>query len=112
VGGRLGGDSAYRALARAELERQAAASPMSATANNFLANLDLIERRDADAARHLKAALAVDPGLPAGHERLAQIALRAGRAEDARREYSLELRRHPENRGARDALRRIEGRAP
>ena len=107
VGRRWRADSSFRALARADLERQAASSPYHSMAENFLANLDLLEHRDAEAARHLEAALAVDPRLPTGHERLAGIALRAGREGEARREYRLELRGHPENRAARAALARL-----
>ena len=105
---RLSSDAAFRAAARAELERQAGSSRWNSVANNFLANLDLIEHRDADARRHLEAALAVDPRLPAGHERLGRIALRQNRPADAAREFARELALHPENTAARAALRQLE----
>jgi hypothetical protein len=73
VGRRCRADSAFRARAWAELEREAASSPWNSTAHNFMANLALLEGRGDEARRHLEAAMAVDPHLPQGRERLARL---------------------------------------
>jgi tetratricopeptide (TPR) repeat protein len=88
-------DSAFRAGARAELERRIGSSPWNAEARSLLANLDFIDH-DLEAARvQLEAALRVDPRLAGAHERLALIAMQQGRAEDAVRELEAELELGP-----------------
>ena len=85
-------DSALREQARAELERQAAASPYNSRASSLLANIALIEGRAADARALMLHALAVEPALPSGHERLGMIALGAGDAHQALLEFEREAR--------------------
>jgi hypothetical protein len=85
-------DAALRAEARAELERQAASSPYNSRATSLLANIALIEGRRDDARSLISHALTVEPGLPAGHERLGMIALEAGDAHGALAEFEREAR--------------------
>ena len=97
-------DTAVRALAEAELVRQAAGSPHNAMANSVLATLELIEGRLPDAEARLRHALAVDPDLPRAHERLGMIALSAGRPRDAVSELERALAERPVPPGLRFAL--------
>lgn len=80
--GRLGerclADTAVRAAARAELARMAAESRASSGAHTYLSLLAELDGRITDATREQRAALAVDPLLPRGWERLGDLALRAG----------------------------------
>jgi hypothetical protein len=85
-------DPVLRAEARAELERQAAASRWNSRASSLLANIALIEGRDDDARTLMRHALAVEPTLPSGHERLGMIALGAGDARSALTEFEWEER--------------------
>lgn len=85
-------DAALRAETRAELERQAASSPWNSRAASLLANIALIEGRGADARTLMTHALAVQPALPAGHERLGMIALGSGDARGALTEFEREAR--------------------
>jgi hypothetical protein len=85
-------DAALREQARAELERQAASSPWNSRASSLLANIALIEGRAADARALMLHALAVEPALPSGHERLGMIALGAGDARQALAEFERESR--------------------
>lgn len=79
-------DPVARARARDELERMAMASPWNSWALSLLANIDLVDHRYDEARTHLEQALAVNPDLDFGHERLGIIALSQGRASDAVRE--------------------------
>ena len=83
-------DSALRARARAELERQAAGSPYDATAERGLGMVALAERRLEDARRHLQRALEADPGTPRAHEALGIVALWAGQSALALLEFERE----------------------
>ena len=85
-------DSLLRAETRAELERQAASSPYNSRATSLLANIALIEGRVADARALILHALAVEPQLPSGHERLGMLALGAGDARTAVAEFEREAR--------------------
>ena len=85
-------DSVLREQVRAELERQAAASPYNSRASSLLANIALIEGRAADARALMLHALAVEPALPSGHERLGMIALGTGNAREALAEFEREAR--------------------
>jgi len=67
-----------RAAARAELARMAVESRASSGAHTYLSLLAELDGRIADAAREQRSALAVDPLLPRGWERLGDLALRAG----------------------------------
>ncbi|HZJ71312.1 MAG TPA: hypothetical protein VFF36_10315, partial [Planctomycetota bacterium] len=78
LGDRCVADLALRGAARAELERMARESRASAGAHSYLSLLAELDGRAADAAREQRAALAVDPFLPGGWERLGDLALRAG----------------------------------
>jgi Flp pilus assembly protein TadD len=84
-------DSLERGRARAELERMASLSRANAGAHNFLASIARMDGRDADAARHLRAALAADPLIPRAHQGLGDLALAAGRWREAATEYGREL---------------------
>jgi Tfp pilus assembly protein PilF len=84
-------DTAFRAGARAELERRIASSAWNAEARSLMANLDFLDRDIESARAHLEAALRVDPLLFGAHERLALIAMQQGRVEDAIRELEAEL---------------------
>jgi Flp pilus assembly protein TadD len=68
-------DEALRRAARAELERQAAASRYNAGASSLLADLAMADGRFPEARALLEHALAVDPGTPRVHERLGLVAL-------------------------------------
>jgi len=85
-------DSSLRTETRAELERQAASSPWNSRATSLLANIALIEGRASDARALVTHALAVEPDLPAGHERLGMIALAAGNAREALADFEREAR--------------------
>jgi Flp pilus assembly protein TadD len=69
------GDEGLRREARAELERQAAASPYNAGASSLLADIAMVEGRFPDARALLAHALEVDPDTPRLHERLGLVAL-------------------------------------
>jgi hypothetical protein len=84
-------DTAFRAGARAELERRVASSPWNAEAHSLLANIAFVDRDLAAARVHLEAALAADPRMFGAHERLALIAMQEGRVADAARELEAEL---------------------
>jgi Flp pilus assembly protein TadD len=88
-------DTALRAAAIADLERQAAGSPRHAMANSVLATLLMMDGRLGEAEARLRAALVADPDLPRAHERLGMIALAAGRPRDAVRELTRALREPP-----------------
>ena len=88
-------DTAFRAAARAELERRIASSPWSAEARSLMANLEFLDRDIAAARAQLEAALEVDPRLFGAHERLALIAMQQGRVNDAIRELEAELELGP-----------------
>lgn len=112
---RWGTDSAFRAAARVELERQSRESRFNAFSESFLGNLELLERNDPGAARHFRAALVARPRMPGAHQHLGEIALRRGHRDEAEREYREELRVSPGNVGAReqlDALRLSGGGMP
>jgi hypothetical protein len=101
---RWGTDSAFRAAARVELERQSRESRFNAFSESFLGNLELLERNDPGAARHFRAALVARPRMPGAHQHLGEIALRRGHRDEAEREYREELRVSPGNVGAREQL--------
>jgi hypothetical protein len=85
-------DSAACDRLAAELERSCAESPRNAQSRSLLANIALM-RGDLEGARgELERALAVNPLLPRGHERLGMVALEQGRARDAVREFRAERR--------------------
>ena len=85
-------DSTLRTRVRGELLREIAASPYHAIALSLLANVDILDGR-LDAARaHLREALALDSRVPHAHERLGNMALDAGDAREALREFQLERR--------------------
>ena len=85
-------DPRVRAAAYRELLRQIASSPFNARASSVLANLDWMEGRTDLAAARLNHALALDPRVVTAHERLGMIALRAGDAARARREFDAEAK--------------------
>jgi tetratricopeptide (TPR) repeat protein len=85
-----------RARAIQELERQVASSAWSAHALGLLANVALVERRYDDARALLGRALAIDPALGRGHERLGLIALEQGRPRDALAEFERERALNPD----------------
>src|SRR6185436_15428548 len=117
LGASLAADSTRRAAAAAELERTIRESPFNGSAHSNLANIAMIEGRTQDAGRELLLALAADPGAIYAHERLALIALGAGRPRVALDELE---REHPEKehraiterlkREARVLLRETEAR--
>lgn len=88
-------DSGLRAVAIAELERQAAGSPLNAMSNSVLATLLMTGGRFGEAEARLRQALVADPDLPRAHERLGVIALADGRPRDAVRELERALRERP-----------------
>ena len=88
-------DTALRAMAIAELERQANGSPHNAMANSVRATLLLMSGRLGEAEARLREALAADPDLPRVHERLGMIALADGRPRDAARELERALDERP-----------------
>ena len=83
-------DSVLRVRARAELEREAAGSPLNAGAERGLGLLALAERRYADARAHLRRALALEPDAPHSHEALGMVALWDRQPLEALREFELE----------------------
>lgn len=85
-------NAGLRAAVRGELERQADSSPYNSRALSLLANIAIIEGRGADARALMMRALAVEPGLPSGHERLGMIALGSGDARQAVVEFQREAR--------------------
>jgi Flp pilus assembly protein TadD len=88
-------DTALRAVAIAELERQAAGSPLNAMTNSVLATLLMTGGRLGEAETRLRQALIADPDLPRAHERLGVIALSDGRPRDAVQELERALRERP-----------------
>ena len=85
-------DPRLRAAAYRELLRQIASSPFNARASSVLANLDWMAGRTNLAVARLNHALAVDRRAFTAHERLGMIALRAGDAARARREFEAEAK--------------------
>ena len=83
-------DSAYRALARAELERMEAGSPEDGGAHHMLGIFAMMDGRLDDARRHLERALAKKPFLPKVHELLGIVALEQSRPRDALAEFERE----------------------
>jgi len=83
-----------RALARAELERQIAGSPLHGGASHLLGILELMDRRYVEARTRLERALALKPLLPNVHDLLGTIALAEQRWADAARELGRERRFH------------------
>ena len=100
-------DPVLRRRAEAELERQLASSPFNSRAHSLLANFALMDRRPDVARNHLEAGLAKNPYTYAAHVRLGVIALGAGDARAALREFEHERRAG----GGSDALDLYEGRA-
>jgi tetratricopeptide (TPR) repeat protein len=92
-------DTAFRAALRAELERQARDSRFNATAHSLLANVALLDGRQAEARRHLRQALESDPFVPRTHQRLGDLALELGDPREALREYAAEKYLHGEPPG-------------
>jgi tetratricopeptide (TPR) repeat protein len=88
-------DPAIRARTIEELERQVASSRWSAHALGLLANVALVERRYDEARALLGRALAIDPALGRGHERLGLIALEQGRPRGALAEFERERALNP-----------------
>ncbi len=88
-------DTVLRAQAIAELERQAAGSPLNAMTNSVLATLLMSGGRLGEAEARLRQALIADPDLPRAPERLGMIALADGRPRDAVRELERALRERP-----------------
>jgi len=86
-------DTTQRPAVRAELERMVRDSPANSGAHSILAQLDLYERRYADARAHLLAARAADRLLPAYHERMGLAWLLDGRTDEAIRELKLAIAR-------------------
>jgi Flp pilus assembly protein TadD len=99
-------DTALRAVAIAELERQSAGSPLHAMTNSVLATLLMTAGRLGEAEARLRQALVADPELPRGHERLGMIALADGRPRDAVRELGLALDEPPVPPGVHFSLGR------
>ncbi|MFN0150279.1 MAG: tetratricopeptide repeat protein [bacterium] len=93
VAPRLAGDASLRAQLRAELDRQAAASPQNSEARSLLATIAIIEGRLDDAEPHLREALRIEPFTPRAHERLGMIAMARNQPRDALRELLVEYRR-------------------
>jgi hypothetical protein len=79
-----------RPLIRAETDRQIASSPWNARARMLKATLEWIDGQAPAAERELRAALRVEPTTLGAHRRLGLIAMRAGRTEDAVREFEAE----------------------
>jgi hypothetical protein len=88
----LASDSEAREAAARELTRQMESSRFNARAASLLANLDFMSGHADLAGAHLTHALAVDPRTPTAHERLGLIALKAGDAARALREFETEAR--------------------
>jgi tetratricopeptide (TPR) repeat protein len=82
--------AAFRLLDRAcdELQRTAAAPPVTAWCLTQLAGLDHAVRGPAEAAATLRRALAIQPGYRGAAERLADLDLARGRARRAARAYA------------------------
>ncbi len=80
-----------RVLARAELERMIAASPLNARAHSDLATVIWIDGDTAAARAHLEAALAVDPRTFGAHRRIGYLELAAGRPREAIAAFEREL---------------------
>ena len=99
-------DTVLRAVAIAELERQASGSPHHAMTNSVLATLLLMGGRLGEAETRLHQALAVDPDVPRAHERLGMIALADGRPRDAVRELERALDERPVPSGVHFSLGR------
>jgi len=79
-----------RALARAELERMIAGSPLNARAHSDLATLAWIDGDRAATRAHLDAALAVDPRTFGAHRRLGYLELAENRPRAAIRAFERE----------------------
>jgi hypothetical protein len=89
-----GADTALRARAVAELERQAAGSPWNGHAHHLLGLFAAMEGSMAAARDHLVRALEKKPLLPGTHELLGLVALEQNRAPDAVREFERERALH------------------
>jgi hypothetical protein len=83
-------DTSIRRAFRNELERSAAGSEISSTAQNLLASVALVDGRLEDSRRALQAARRIDPEVPAFHQRMGLIELNSGRPERALREFLAE----------------------
>ena len=95
LGARCSADPAVRARARAELERMASESGVTAGAHSYLSLLAEMDGRWPDAETHQRAALAIDPQLPRGAERLGDLALAAGHPREALSAYRRAARKRP-----------------
>jgi len=79
LGRRIVRDSLFRGRIAAELDRAVADSPYDSRALSLRSIVALSERRWPDAARDLESALAIDPALDKGHDRLAFALVMSGR---------------------------------
>ena len=87
----IGRVPAARALARAELERMIASSPLNARAHSDLATVAWIDGDAASARSHLEAALAVDPRTFGAHRRIGYLELAGNRPREAIQAFEREL---------------------
>ena len=87
-------DAPVCARLAAELERAAAESPHDAQALSILANVTLMHDSLEAGRTLLERALAVDPSLARGHERIGLIDLAQGRPREALAEFHAERRRN------------------
>jgi hypothetical protein len=85
-------DTAVRRGVEEELLRQTRESPYNSQAFSLLARMAWYEKHLADARRYTASAIAAEPLMPGEHERLGQIALAEGRAQEALDEFRRERR--------------------
>lgn len=97
-------DTALRARAVRELERETQGSEYNAQAHSLLANIAMMEGRTWALREELHRALAVDPLTPLAHERLAIAALTLARPREAIDELSRE-KAAPQHRAAVATMR-------